>query len=98
MFTVYPLGTSITQTQSVLFMYRLLGGETWPVLPTKCSLHPPGGRVTGDGVVLLGGSILTDSDNEHKPRKKVICKIRYVTVSAKNLHVSIFHIVSCKWM
>ena len=80
MFIVYPLGTSITQAQSVLFMYRLLGGENWPVLPTKCSLHLPGGRVTGDGVVLLGGSMLTDSDNERKPRKKLICKSYHINI------------------
>ena len=62
----YPLGTSMIQTQSVLLLYGLSGGENWPVFPVKCLLHLPEGRVTGEGVVpdFFGGSLLTDDERE----------------------------------
>ena len=72
---LWPSGTSMTQTQSVLLLYGLSGGENWPVLPIKCLLHLPGGRVTGltgEGVVMVtGASLLTDSDDERNSNKEV---------------------------
>ena len=68
---MWPSGTSMSQAQSVLLLYGLSGGENWPVLPIKCLLHLPGGRVTGEGVVVTGGSLLTDSDDERNSNKEV---------------------------
>ena len=65
----------MTQVQLVLLLYGLSGGENRPVIPRICLLHLPGARVTGEGVVitLLGGSLLTDSDDERKPNKDILC-------------------------
>ena len=54
----------------MLLLYTLSGGEKFPDFPYKCSLHLPGGRVTGEGVVTGTGSLLTDSDTDCKPDKK----------------------------
>ena len=54
----------------MLFLYTLSGGEKLPDFPYKCSLHLPGGRVTGEGVVTGTGSLLTDSDADRKPDKE----------------------------
>ena len=45
-----------------------------PLFPLKCLLHLPGGRLTGEGVGLGAGSLLTDSDADRKPEKKVFHK------------------------
>ena len=73
---LYPLGTSMTQAQSVLLLYTLSGGVMVPFFPRKCLLHLPGGRLTGEGVnVGFGaGSLLTDSEADRKPEKKVFHK------------------------
>lgn len=58
----------MTQEQSVLLLKGLSGGENLPLLPVKCLLHRPAGRVTGETVV-FAGSLLTDSADERKPNK-----------------------------
>ena len=61
----------MTQAQSVLLLYTLSGGVMVPLCPCKCLLHLPGGRLTGEGRVLGAGSLLTDSDADREPEKKV---------------------------
>ena len=71
----YPLGTSMTQAQSVLLLYGLSGGKIWPVAPMICLLHLPEGSITGEVVKVPGrGSVLIDSDDERKANKKVAYK------------------------
>ena len=65
----------MTQAQSVLLLYTLSGGVMVPFFPRKCLLHLPGGRLTGEGVGFGAGSLLTDSNADRKPEKKIFHKL-----------------------
>ena len=52
------------QIQVVLLLYGLSGGKIWPVTLSKCLLHPPGGRVTGEGVATFAGSLLGNGERD----------------------------------
>ena len=61
----------MTQAQSVLLLYTLSGGVMVPLFPCICLLHLPAGRLTVEGRGFGAGSLLTDSDADRNPEKKV---------------------------